>query len=228
MGEIKNGILSELRGSVGNITGRIVNGRNILSRKPGFRKTVNDPETLKRRDKFKLAVKLGAAMGSFDELKIIWKIFTPEGLNYFSYFVQSNYKQVGEGNLTNKNIITPYGGFPISTASSEITSTSLNIVLNALAGAYNYDEETEVKVKLCGIIFFSGANDPQAKNYGFMPVDLGVQAFQTDNPLTFTKDLLLADQVIFESYAVHKVYAALVTLDANEQPVNFSSTICIE
>lgn len=40
MAIIKSGILGELQGSVGNITGKIVNGRNILSRKPGFRKRI--------------------------------------------------------------------------------------------------------------------------------------------------------------------------------------------
>jgi len=49
-----------------------------------------------------------------------------------------------------------------------------------------------------------------------------------DNPLSFTRALLKADQVIFESYTDHKVYAAIVTLDADNNPVNFSSTICLE
>ncbi len=148
MGEIKNGILSELKGSVGNITGRIVNGRNILSRKPGFRKATNDPATLKRRERFKLNVKFGSAASSFNEIKEVWKALTPEGLNYFSYIVQSNYKQIGDGVLTNKNIITPYGGFPLSVASSDITSTSLNIEIAALAGTTNFDMDSEVNVKL--------------------------------------------------------------------------------
>ena len=228
MGEIKNGILSELKGSVGNITGRIVNGRNILSRKPGFRKAVNDPATLKRRERFKLNVKFGSAAGSFDEIKNIWKAYTPEGMNYFSYIVQSNYKQIGDGVLTNKNIITPYKGFPISAASNDISSTSLNIGISALAGTINFDMVNEVNVKLMAVVYLSGAIDSHLEAYAFIPVEFESQAFQLDNPLSFTKALLKADQVIFESYNAHKVYAAIVTLDAYGNPVNFSSTICLE
>jgi len=61
-----------------------------------------------------------------------------------------------------------------------------------------------------------------------MTIDFESQEMQLDNPLSFTKALLKADQVIFESYTDHKVYAAIVTLDADNSPVNFSSTTCIE
>lgn len=228
MAIIKNGILSELKGSVGNITGRIVNGRNILSRKPGFRKAVNDIETIKRRDRFKLNVKFGAAAGYFAELKEIWKAFTPSGLNYFSFIVQSNYKQIADGELTNKNMITPYGGFPISTGTNTITSASLSIEISALAGTYNFDLTEEINAKLFAVIYLSEPNSDQAEEYAFIPVEFDVQALQLANPLIFTKTLLKAEQVIFESYTSYKVYAALVTLDSNNVPVNFSSSICIE
>ena len=228
MGEIKNGILSELKGSVGHITGRIVKGRNILSRKPGFRKATNDENTLKRRDKFKLTVKFGSAANLFNELKTVWQYSTPESMNYFSFFVQSNYMLTGEGVLTNRNMLTPYGGFPISTASSEVTPNSISIELNALTGAYNFDAAFEKNVKLCALVYFTDVLNPQAKGFDFLKVDFPVQAFQTANPMQFTKALLLNEKALFESYGSHKVFAALVTLDENNLPVNFSSTLCIE
>lgn len=228
MAIIKNGILSELKGSVGNITGRIINGRNILSRKPGFRKAVNDEDTLKRRDKFKLNVKFGSAVSSFDVIKEIWKAFTPDGLNYFSFLVQSNYKQIVNGELTNKNVITPYGGFPISTGTNTITSSSLSIEINALSGTYNFDLAEEINAKLFAVIYLSGAVNDNTEEYAFIPVEFDVQALQLANPLTYTKTLLLADKVIFESYASHKVFIALATLNSNNAPVNFSSSVCLE
>jgi len=228
MAIIKSGILGELQGSVGNITGKIVNGRNILSRKPGYRKKNNSVEALKRREKFKLSVSLGSAAGSFDILKLIWKALAPQGLNHFSYFVQSNYKMVGDGVLTNKNIITPYGGFPINTGSTTITSTSLSIVVDALTDTYDFDLETEVSVKLYALVYLSNPLSDHAEKFTFIPVEFDSQVLQLTDTLTFSKALLKADQVVYESYTDHKVYAALVTLDANDNPINFSSSICIE
>jgi len=228
MAIIKSGILGELQGSVGNITGKIVNGRNILSRKPGFRKKSNSEEALKRRDKFKLGVKLGSAVGAFDTLRLIWKAIAPQGMNHFSYFVQSNYKMIGDGVLTNKNIITPYGGFPISTGINTISATSLSIEVNSLAGTYDFDLETEVKVKLFALIYLSNPVSDQSDKFTFIPVEFEAQLFQLTNPATFSKSLLKADQVIFESYTDHKVYAAIVTLDDNNNPINYSASICIE
>jgi hypothetical protein len=228
MGIIKSGILSELKGSVGNITGRIVNGRNILSRKPGFRKKNNSVEAIKRRDKFKLSVKLGSAVGSFDAIRLIWKTLAPQSMNHFSYFVQSNYKMIGDGVLTDKNIITPYGGFPIGTGTNTINSTLLSIVVNALAGTYEFDLETESSVKLFALIYLYNPISEHADKFTFIPVEFEAQALQLTDPITFSKALLKADQVVFESYSDHKVYAALVTTDENDNPVNYSSSICIE
>ncbi len=59
-------------------------------------------------------------------------------------------------------------------------------------------------------------------------LSLNKQAFQLDNPLSFAKSLLKVDQVIFESYTSHKVFGAIITLDADDNPVRFSSTFCIE
>lgn len=228
MAIIKGGILSELKGSVGNITGRIVNGRNILCRKPGFRKKNTSVEVLKRQDKFKLSVSLGSAVGSFDTLKLIWKTLAPQGMNYFSYLVQSNYKMVGDGVLTNKNIITPYGGFPIGTDTNTISSTTISIVVNALTGTYEFDLETEANIKLFALIYLSNPLSDNSDKFTFIPVEFGAQESQLTNPITFSKALLKADQVIFESYTDHKLYAALITLDVNNNPVNYSSSICIE
>ncbi len=227
MAIIKSGILSELKGSIGNITGRIVNGRNILSRKPGFRKNNVSVEVLKRQDKFKLSVSLGSAVGTFDTLKLIWKTLAPQGMNYFSYLVQSNYKMVGDGVLTNKNIITPYGGFPIGTDTNTISSTAISIVVDALTNTYDFDLETEVSVKLFALVYLLNPISDQAEKFTFIPVEFESQELQLTNPITFSKSLLKVDQVIFESYSDHKVYAALVTLDVNNNPVNYSASICI-
>ncbi len=61
-----------------------------------------------------------------------------------------------------------------------------------------------------------------------MTVEFDAQTLQLDNKLSFTKILLLSDQVVIESYNSRKIYAAIATLDANDNPVNFSKTICIK
>lgn len=228
MAIIKSGILSEIKGSVGSVTGRIIKGKNILSRRSSFRKAVNDSAALIRRERFKLCVKLGNTVGSLRTLRTIWKALAPAELNYFSYFIQSNYRLTGSGVLSNRNIITPYGGFPISTGTNTITSTSLSVNIEALAGTFNFDLAVEVNIKLFAVIYLSHPDSDQDEKFKFIPVEFDAQHLQLDIPLRFTKALLKSDQVIFESYSDHKVYAALVTLDVNDNPVNFSSSLCLE
>ena len=228
MAVIKSGILSSIRGSVGRVTGRIVNGRNILSQRPGYRKQTNDPATLKRRDRFRLAVKFASAINKLEGVKPIWKTITPKDQNFFSFLVQSNYNQITDGALTGTNIITPFSGFPVSLASSEITSASVSADINTLAGIYNFDLTDEVNVKLCMVIYLTDPANSLFEKYTFIPLEFEAQALQLDNPLTFTQGLMKADQSLFESYNAHKTYLALVTLDSDNNPVSFSQTICLE
>lgn len=228
MAIIKNGILSEFRGSIGNITGKIIRGRNILSRKPAFRKVLNDPDTLKRLNRFKLSVKLGAALGYLPEVKTVWKSLTPDGLNYFSYLVQSNYRQIADGLLTNTNVITPYGGFPFSVGNTAITSTVLNIEVLPLKNMINFNLSVEKNIKLFSVVYLYGAKSEQAGEYAFMPLSHEAQVLKLEDPITFNRTFLKAEEMLFESFNNHKVYCALITLDSNNTPVNYSSTLCLE
>ncbi|MCL5028602.1 MAG: hypothetical protein M1480_06230 [Bacteroidetes bacterium] len=228
MAEIKSGILSDIRGAVGKVTGRIYKGRNILSQRPGFRKPSTNPAAVARKNNFRLCVKFGSAASTLDVIKAAWLSIVPADLNYFNFFIKTNLKFVDAEKLTNYNIITPYSGFRISKASSAITPASLSIEISALTGTYNFDTESEVKVKLFAVIYLSDATNPLAPEYSFMPVEFDAQALQLDNSLPFTKNLLLSDQAEIESYSSRIVYAAIATLDANDNPVNFSKTIYIE
>lgn len=227
MAIIKSGILSDIKGSIGNITGRIVNGRNILSKKSGFRKLINTPESILRRDKFRLCVKLGVNANSIPELRLLWRYFAPKGLNYIAHFVQSNYHLSGNGVLTNRNVITPAGGFPVSVATSNIKSNSISIEIDALTGSFNFNLSVETKIKMAVVVYLSNPASDVKEKYAFIPVEFDSQNLQLDNPISFTKSLLRSDQLVFESYYLHKIYAAVITLNANDDPVHYSRTMFI-
>ncbi len=228
MAEIKSGILGNVRGAVGKITGRIYKGRNIISQRPEFRRISTSPGVITHKNNFKLCVKFSSAACSMDAIKAAWQMNLSPEMNYFNYFIQTNIKLVSEGMLTVNNIITPYSGFAISKASNAIAPAEISIGLSALSGSYNFDTAVEVKAKLYAVLYLYGSSNPQAPEYFLMPVEFDTQALQLNDPLSFTKAFLLTDQTVIGGYANRKVYAALITFDANDVPVNFSATLCIE
>ena len=162
MAEIKNGILGNIRGVVGKISGRMYKGRNIISQRSDFRRTSTNPEVVVRKNNFKLCVKFCSAACSIEAIKAAWKMYLTPDLNYFNYFMQTNIKLVDAGKLTVNNIITPYNGFVISKASSSIAPAELSIGISALSGTFNFDTANEVKVKLYTVMYMYGATNPQA------------------------------------------------------------------
>ena len=117
---------------------------------------------------------------------------------------------------------------PASEIMIQRTSTSLNIELNPLLGAFNFNLSTELTAKLFAIIYLSNPLSENSANFSFIPVEFDAQQLQLENPIVFRKTLFGSDQVIFESYTDHKVYITLVTLDERIAPVNFSSSLCLE
>jgi len=126
------------------------------------------------------------------------------------------------GQLSNRNILSPHGGFPIGTRSVAITSESLNIEINSLLGAFNFHLSTELTAQLFAVIYLSSPLSDNSANFSFVPVEIDAQQLQLKNTITFRKILFRSDQVIFESYTEHKVYITLVTLDSVNSPVNLS------
>jgi hypothetical protein len=227
MAIIKSGVLSNIKGSFGKVTARIVNGQNVLSQKVGFRRAANDPKSIAIRAKFRVSSKLAVAAGSLPELKAVWSAVIPKGMNFISFLVQSNFKNTEEGLLTRHNIISPLNGFPAVLASDDISSTEINVQFNSLAGAAYFNLEKEKNIKLCMVIFLHTPLNPARDQYTFLPVSFAEQPLQLDEPVSFTKALIAADQFLIESYAANIVFAALVTLDDNGTPVSCSSTVII-
>jgi len=227
MSEINSGILGKMTGSIGNITGKVSKGKNILTLKPSSFNAPKDPESVARREKFALTVKFAKTVNAQAPLKILWQKVTPSDLSPFNYIVKTNYPSFLNGSYSGTTTITPLLGFPVTTASAELTQDGISFTINALANAYDFNLSKETRLKPVVILSFANPGNLTLQAALFISVELPASNFVADAEITFTSTFNDYIKSLYEKYTSRSALFALVTLDSNDIPVNFSQTIII-
>jgi len=227
MSEINNGILGKMTGSIGNITGKIRNGKNILALKPSSTTIPTDPESVARREKFAQVVKFAKVVNDHASLKLLWQKMTPSDISCFNYIVKTNYPSFLNGSHSANTSITPFMGFPVTTSAAVLAQTGINLTVNPLANAYNFNPELETKIKPEVILSFANPVNTALPSSLFYSVELPVSSFVTDTEITFSVTFNDYVKALFQQYTANSALVALVTLDNNSTPVNYSQTLII-
>lgn len=227
MSEINNGILGKMTGSIGNITGKVSKGKNILTLKPTSFNAASDPDSVARRGKFALTVKFAKVVNALPPLKTLWQRVTPSELSSFNFIVKTNYPSFLNGSYSETTTITPFLGFPVTTSSSELTQDGVSLTVNPLANAYDFNLTKEIKLKPVILLSFSNPANLALESALFVPLELPASSFVANTEITFTSAFNDYLKSLYQKYTSRSFLFALVTLDNNDLPVNFSQTIII-
>jgi hypothetical protein len=228
MATMKGSILGKLRGSVGDFSSRIFKGNNIICNKPASFNAPNDERSILRRQKFAMSSKFTKAVNSIPVLKAVWNKLKPADLNTYNFIFQTNYKQLSGSKLTDLNTITPFFGFPVSAQSVSLASDTVSVELAPLGASFTLNPEVETNIKLLMVMYMDEPADSQAREFYMYPMEFNSVPIQTDQPLSFTRSFDDTEKLIYEKYGYHKAYFAVVTLDADGNPVRFSTTTASE
>lgn len=224
MATLKGNVLGKIRGKVGTVSGRVRNGKNYLVSLPASFNVPNDPLSLARREKFKMAVKFAKAVNADPLLKEIWNVNNTSNRTVFNLVMQQNYKLLENNSPSDQNIITPELGFNPNLASAAYANGDLTITTNILSETLTINPEEETQIIASGFIF---AEDPSSDNvelYNFYNFSMAPQAIDLEQQMTFVRTLPYIQQMGLEHYQVTKIYSALITLTDELLPVQFSLT----
>ena len=225
MANLKRQVLGKVSGSLGDIVFRQRNGKNILGLKPSSYNLPQDPASVARRGKFRIATKLAAAINSNAQLKSIWKLQAPSGLSVANYVLQSNYAFLNPETLGNSILLVPAGGFPFTVTAVDKTSSQIQVTASAIGTNNGIDTEVEVKVQMLSLLFMSNPSGENASPYTFSLLSSGKIDISLTEQLVFTSPLNGSETMLYDQYQDHTVYFALLTLDAEEKIIHHSITL---
>ncbi|MCZ7612762.1 MAG: hypothetical protein M5T52_04255 [Ignavibacteriaceae bacterium] len=216
-----------MSGAVGDIVFRERFGVNYVGLRPDSFVPGNDPASVARRQRFSLATKTGVTINSVSPLKSLWQPSTPSGMSPYNYIVKTNYRYVTSSTISDLLKIVPENGFGVTVADSVIDRTRVRLIVEPIGTNAGIDVLQEPNIISACVLFLSAPVDESVGAYSILsavsepiPTDLTQQ-------LTLDANLTNQQQTIFDKYQTRKVFAALVTLDANGIPVHYSSTILL-
>jgi hypothetical protein len=225
MAELNKSVLGKVRGTIGDLTFRQRNGKNIISTRPSSFMPGTDPASIARRNRFKLASKIAKEINSIEIFKEPWKLSTPSGLIPFNYIFKTNYPLIGENNIVSNLKIFPTLGFNASNQSTTFNATDVDVTLDALGTNTGIDSVNETSLSLISVIYLSEPINPTSEEEHFIIVKSENIPLQLVDPLTFT--ITIPDNQIsfYDEYSSKKSFSTLITTDSLDKLVKSSNTI---
>lgn len=226
MANLKKQVLGRVSGTLGDMVFRERDGKNVVSLRPSSFNTPQDPASIARRGKFRMAVKLAASINSNPQLKTIWKPATPSGLSVINNLVKTNYVNASPDDINNTMLLVPSGGFGIAPVSVDKTADQIVIELQAIGTASGIDTGIEKKLRLLMILFLkSPVIVENTAPYAFISLSSGILNTSLTVPLSFTALFMSNQTLLFNQYQESKVFFALVTLNEQEDLIRHSISL---
>lgn len=224
MAKLNNKILGKVSGSLGDITFRQKKGINYLASRPAVFTTPKDINSVTRRKRFSISVKLASLLNSIPEIRLIWRDQISAGSTLFNFLVKTNYINLEGDSIGANTLITPVTGFTANFETKTLLPNGLNLVMQPISSNSGIDLNVEKKIKLISVLILSQSsiaslNDPFLLNINSEPVNLVL-----DVNITFSIQFSSQATEIYNKYNNHNLLFAVVTLDDNNNPVNYSVT----
>ncbi len=224
MAKINKQILGQVQGALGDVTFRQRNGKTYLSTRPGSFVPGSDDNSVARRGRFSLSIKLASSINSIPLLKSIWIQNTPAGTLTFNHIMRTNYAMVGSGDLSGLVRLTPLLGFNVGNPVAALGPLEIKVNLDAIGNSAGIDVVNETSLKLISIVYLSNPSDGTLKKNDFLTFVSDSKAVDLSAALEFNIGLSNVESQMLTIYQNRKGFFAVVTLDAAGNVVHYSNT----
>lgn len=225
MAKLKKNILGQVTGALGEVVFKQFNGENYMATRPDSFMPGVDPESIARRSRFALAIRLARAINQSERLKSIWSIKTPAGVSVFNYIFKRNYPFVSPSGVSDGAMLIPDVGFGVTVSAVNLTSTGLTVDISAIGTNAEIITASEPNISMIAVLFLSNPADPLQPAYNYLTLESGNLSTTLNTALSFSALLTSQETQLFNLYQDQKAFFVLTTLDASGAVVHYSSTV---
>lgn len=222
MAILNGNVIGNLRGRLGNLTARTVEGRTILAARPSSFNVNYDPALVEVRQKFAVTATFSKNILSLATLEAIWKTVKESGITVFNTIFKYNFGYSGTDKPTESNIITP-GGFGLPVTAAAVAADNITASLDALNTVAVFTPE-EVGFTASALVCFSNPNNPDDKPYQVIALSKDVANFDFTQAYDLQIDFDARQKLIAGKYANSTLYLIVASKTADGKVVQYSST----
>jgi hypothetical protein len=224
MAELKGSVIGQLRGKLGDLACRIIDGRTILAQRPVSFHVSYTPALVEIRNKFSVAGAFSKNLITISNLYEIWKSVKEDGMSAFNYLVKKNFPESSAEKPTIDNMVTPPDGFALPVTLATVDAANVNVQLAGLNTAAVIDDDIEISLVLDGLVCYYNPVNAEDAPYAITTLESTPQIMDVINPITVDIPLDVVQQATAAKYQNSILYLALVTLDANGDFVQYSAS----
>ncbi|MBU2492376.1 MAG: hypothetical protein KJ571_07085 [Bacteroidetes bacterium] len=226
MAKLKTHVMGNLKGKIGNVTARTVDGGTAFSARPLNYHVSQSEASINARSRFKVTSELAASILSLPDMGRIWSKLKPSGKSARSLLIKENYHFSGIDKPTARNIIGPEG-FALPFQSVVLNSGSLDLELNALNTSADFSpEEVDLGIS-CLISFFNPVLEDE-ENFKIISLTKTEAGFDFTSAYTGALPLNFTHQSIAAKYQNYIIFLAATSKNSVGDIIQCSSTYSSE
>ena len=223
MARLTKSVLGEIKGKIGNLVIRKINGKEFISLRPAkYRKTKKE---VPARQKMRNAVRFSRIVNSDDVLKQIWGKSEIKATNSFQKLIKHTLENALPGRLTLKNKITP-GGTSFSFSEFLFEKGELNVSIKNRGKGIRCITGNNFSVYVLFCFY-----EPIVKKIVSSKLELIYKEFHggvTENNFLFKYNVQKLNNNELKNYNKCIIYFAIVGHKTNTNTLNYSDTISKE
>ncbi len=222
MAILNGNVIGNMRGRLGNLSARTVDGKTIMAARPSSYTPNNTPAVLEVRQKFSATVSLAKAILSLATLAAIWQSVKNSGMSVFNTVFKSNFAYSASGKPTENNIITP-GGFSLPVDAAAVAADKVTASILALNTESVFAPE-EVNLSANALVCFTDPTNPEDESYQIIALNKEVAGFNFNQAYDLQLDFDAKQKIIAAKYTKSVMLLCVATKTAEGKIIQYSST----
>ena len=222
MARVTGNVLGNLRGRLGNLSARTVNGQTILSARPESFTLSQTPESIQARKKFGVTGSFSKFIAEVQMLNEIWAKVKLPGISVFNTMFKKNYPFSSTSNPTIDNIITP-GGFGIPVTSAVVSENDVSLELAALNTNAVFSAD-EVDLSIATLVMYYNPINPEDDAFKVIKLTKDQAAYDFSTSYTATLNLDVVQKQVAAKYLNSIMYLAVASKTSDGKIVQYSAT----
>ncbi len=224
MAVVKGSVIGYLSGKLGHLSARIREGRTILSARPASFNVSYVPALVEIRKKFAVTSSFVKNLLNLSALYQIWTNAKEAGMTVANTVFRKNFQLSAADKPTANNMITPTDGFALPVTSATIGEDKITLVLAPLNTAAVINELIERNFVINGMLCYYNPVNAEDESFALTGLVKPPAVVDLINPLTIEIPLNVVQQALTVRFQSSILYIALITIDAEGKPVQYSST----
>ncbi|MCL5030117.1 MAG: hypothetical protein M1480_13990 [Bacteroidetes bacterium] len=222
MAILNGNVIGNMRGRLGNLSARTVDGKTIMSARPSNFNVSNDPAVTEVRQKFSVTVALAKSILTLATLAAIWKTVKQSGMTVFNTIFKSNFAYSSVDKPTENNIITP-GGFslPVDTAAVALDKVTASILALNTESVFTPEE---VNLSANAVVCFTDPTNPDDDPYQIIALNKELAGFNFGQAYDLQLDFDTKQKIVAAKYTKSILLLSVASKTIDGKVVQYSST----